>query len=56
VFIGQIKSDNDYRLALKEIERLMNAKADSSEGERLDVLVARVEAWERKYYPLHKLA
>jgi HTH-type transcriptional regulator / antitoxin HigA len=56
VFIGQIKSDNDYRLALKEIERLMNAKAGSPEGERLDVLVARVEVWERKYCPLHKLA
>jgi HTH-type transcriptional regulator/antitoxin HigA len=54
VFIGQIKSDNDYRLTLKEIERLMSAKADSSEGERLDVLVARVQAWERRYYPLHK--
>jgi HTH-type transcriptional regulator/antitoxin HigA len=54
VYIGRIKSDEDYRLALKDIERSMNAKADSSEGERLDVLVVQVEAWERKYYPLHK--
>ena len=54
VFIGRFKSDGDYRLALEEIERLMSAKAVSSEGERLDVLVARVEAWERKHYPLSK--
>ncbi|UPJ52370.1 hypothetical protein IVB30_14030 [Bradyrhizobium sp. 200] len=56
MFIERFKSDCDYRLALKEIERLMTAKADSSEGERLDVLVARVEAWERKHYPLNKPA
>ena len=56
MFIGQIKSDSDYHLALKELERLMSAKADSREGERLDVLVARVEAWERKHYPLRKPA
>jgi antitoxin component HigA of HigAB toxin-antitoxin module len=43
VFIGQINSDSDYQLALKELERLMSAKADSPEGERLDVLVARVK-------------
>ena len=54
MLVEDIKSDNDYRLALSEIERLMTAKSDSSEGERLDVLVARVEAWERKHYPLSK--
>jgi HTH-type transcriptional regulator / antitoxin HigA len=55
VLVGDIKSDSDYRLALREIERLMTAKSDSSEGERLDVLVAQVEAWEeRKHYPLLK--
>jgi HTH-type transcriptional regulator / antitoxin HigA len=56
VFIGQIKSDSDYHLALKELERWMSAKGDSPEGERLHVLVSRVEAWERKYYPLRKPA
>jgi HTH-type transcriptional regulator/antitoxin HigA len=54
MYVGRIKSDEDCRLALKDIERLMNAKADSSEGERLDILIAQVEAWERRYYPLHK--
>jgi len=56
VLTGQIKSDSDYHLALKGLERLMSAKANSPEGERLDVLVARVEAWERKHCPLRKPA
>ena len=31
---------------------LMNAKRGSAEGDRLDVLVMLVEAWERQHYPL----
>ena len=31
----------------------MKSRADSPEGERLDVLVARVEVWERRHDPLH---
>lgn len=48
--IAPIKSHRDYRRALREIERLMNARRNSPEGDRLDVLVALVEAWERKHY------
>jgi HTH-type transcriptional regulator/antitoxin HigA len=36
----------------KEIESLMTAKRNTPEGDRLDVLVTLVEAWERKHYPL----
>src|SRR3972149_4792816 len=50
--ITPIKSQRDYRRALKEIETLMAAKRNSPEGNRLDVLVTLVEAWERKHYPL----
>ena len=50
--IKPIKTDADYRLALKEIETLMLAKPDSPEGEKLDVLVTLVEAYEQKHYPL----
>jgi hypothetical protein len=34
-----IKSDADYRTAVKEIESLMMAETDAPEGERLDFLV-----------------
>ena len=30
----------------------MSARRNSPEGDRLDVLVTLVEAWERKHYPL----
>jgi len=50
--IKPIKTDDDYRAALKEIESLMTAEADTPEGERLDVLVTLVEAYEKKHFPL----
>ena len=50
--IKPIKTDTDYRVALKEVEGLMTAAADTPAGERLDVLVTLVEAWERRHYPM----
>jgi HTH-type transcriptional regulator/antitoxin HigA len=50
--IKPIKTDADYRAALKEIEMLMVAEPDTPEGEKLDVLVTLVEAYEQKHYPL----
>jgi HTH-type transcriptional regulator/antitoxin HigA len=50
--IKPIKTDADYRAALKEIGMLMVAEPDTPEGEKLDVLVTLVEAYEQKHYPL----
>ena len=50
--IAPIKTKRDYRRALKEIESLMTAKRNTPEGDRLDVLVTLVEAWEARHYPL----
>lgn len=50
--IRPIKTKADHRAALKEIEALMAAERDTPEGERLDVLVTLVEAYEKKHYPL----
>ena len=47
-----IKPEQDYRRTLKEIESLMTSKLDTPEGDRLDVLVTLVEAWEERNYPL----
>ena len=48
--IKPIKTKAHYRAALKEIETLMAARAGTPEGERLDVLVTLVEAYEKKHY------
>ena len=47
-----IKTEADYRTTLKEIETLMAAKYLTPEGERLEVLVTLVEAYEAKHYPI----
>jgi HTH-type transcriptional regulator/antitoxin HigA len=48
--IAPIKTQRDYRRALKEIEGLMTARRNRPEGDRLDVLVTLVEVWERKHH------
>lgn len=50
--IKPIKTKADYRASLKEIEGLMTARANTPEGERLDVLATLVEAYERKHYSM----
>ncbi len=50
--IRPVKTKSAYRAALKEIESLMKARANTPEGERLDILVTLVEAYERKHFPM----
>lgn len=50
--INPIKTEADYRATLREIEGLMHAEADTPEGDRLDVLVTLVEAYERVHFPM----
>jgi HTH-type transcriptional regulator/antitoxin HigA len=50
--IKPIRTRADHRAALKEIETLMTAKACTPKGERLDVLVTLIEAYERKHFPM----
>ena len=50
--IKPIRTETDYYTTLKEIESLMTAELNSPEGEKLDVLVTLVEAYETKHFPL----
>jgi len=50
--ISPIRTQRDYRQALKEVETLMEARRNTPEGDRLDVLVTLIEAWEGKHYPM----
>lgn len=50
--IKPIRTEQDYQTALKDIEGLMTAKPDTPEGDKLDILVTLVEAWEREHYPM----
>lgn len=50
--IKPIRTKADHRAALATIETLMTAKARSAEGDRLDILVTLVEAYERTHFPM----
>ena len=50
--IKPIKTKRDYKAALWAIESLMTAKRNTPEGDRLDVLVTLVEAYEAAHFPL----
>ena len=50
--IKPIKSDKDHHQALLEIERLWGAPEGTPRGDRLEVLLTLVEAYERVHHPI----
>ncbi len=50
--IRPIKTENDYRAALEEVERLFSAVPGSPEGDQLEVLTTLIVAYEEKHYPI----
>ena len=50
--IKPIRTERDYQNALKQIEKLWNAKANTPSGDNLDVLTTLVEAYEQKHYEI----
>ena len=47
--IRPIKTKADHRAAMKEIERLMDAKPGTQAGDRLEVLTTLVEHYESQH-------
>ena len=50
--IRPIRTKADHRAALKEAERLWNAGPGTPDGDRVDVLVTLIEAYEAKHHPI----
>ncbi|MDE0177413.1 MAG: transcriptional regulator [Gammaproteobacteria bacterium] len=50
--IRPIKTEDDYDAALGEIDRLMGSRPDTPEGDKLNVLVTLVEAYEDSHWPI----
>jgi HTH-type transcriptional regulator/antitoxin HigA len=50
--IKPIRSEADYQAALKEIEKLMDSQSGTPDGDRMDVFVTLVEAYEAKNFPI----
>ena len=50
--ITPIKSDADYKLALKRLEVIFNAPVGTSESDEADILGLMIDEYEKKYYPI----
>ena len=50
--IRPIRNDADHEAALREIETLWGAGEGTAEGDRLDILVTLVEAYEGRRWPV----
>jgi HTH-type transcriptional regulator/antitoxin HigA len=50
--IRPIRNEEDYEAALAEIEQLFDAAQGMPEGDRLEVLVTLVEAYEDQHYSI----
>lgn len=50
--IKPIRTEADYEAVLREIERLFGAKPGTPEGDKLEILVTLVEAYEKQHYAI----
>ncbi len=52
--ITPIRNEQDYKMVLREVSQLvdLDPEPDTSEGDRLDVLVTLVEAYEARMYSI----
>ncbi len=50
--IKPIRTEADYENALTEIDRLWLAEAGSPDGDKLEIMITLVEAYEEKHHPI----
>ena len=50
--IRVIKTEEDYRKALKRLEEIFHSPADTVEGDEAEVLSILIEKFEDKHYPI----
>jgi HTH-type transcriptional regulator / antitoxin HigA len=50
--IKPIKSEADYKLALKRLEEVFDAPVGTSESDEADILGLLVDEYEKKHYPI----
>ena len=52
ITVRAVHDEQDYEVVLAEIGELMDAQPGSPDGDRLDVLVTLVEAYEARHWPV----
>ena len=51
--IKPIKNEKDYREALKRLENVFDAEADTPEGDKAEILSLLIENYENQHYPIY---
>ena len=52
VTVRPVRTEADYDATLRDIDALMDARPGTSDGDRLDVLVTLVQAYEARHHPV----
>jgi len=52
MIITPIRTENDYRAALKKMELLFDAPINTPESDEADILGLLIDEYEKKYYPI----
>ena len=52
ITVRPIRNEEDYEAALAEVDTLMDAAPGTLAGDRLDVLVTLIEAYEARHWPI----
>ena len=50
--IKPIKTEKDYEVALKRLEKIFDASAKSKEGDEAEILSMLIDNYENQYYPI----
>tara|TARA_R110002049_G_scaffold85452_1_gene217176 strand:- start:114 stop:512 length:399 start_codon:yes stop_codon:yes gene_type:complete len=50
--VKPIRTDKDYRNALKRLEEIFDAPIDSKEGDEAEILSLLIENYENEHYPI----
>lgn len=50
--IKPIKTESDYRQALKRLEKIFDAKIGTHESDEADILGLMIDEFEKKHYPI----
>ena len=53
MIITNIKTEIDYKAALKRLEVIFDAKRESIEGDELEILSILIEKYEDEHYAIH---
>ena len=50
--VAPVKTENDYRAALKRMELLFDAPVNTPESDEADILALLIDEYEKKHYPI----